>query len=278
MNENEYLNQITVHIASAIAQQNPIIKIENENVFSVISNFLSTFAPEIGSDMMDASVDRYVAKILKNAKALDPSFLNADPYIQRVRFNTIQSGRFLLTSGAYEKGEILQYAFPRIEQGVYIPCLGYFTKKTNFPTIYEGKIPWMSVIPSEINTMIQPLEEADGTVLVLGLGLGYYPYMAARKKNVRHLTIIEKSDEVIQLFLDSIYPQFESAVQNKITVIHADAHAYMKQVKEEDYDMVFADLWQGAADGHAWYEELHPYETILRRTKFQYWIEEYIHD
>ena len=276
MNETEYLNQITASIAHAVALDHPMMKIDGENVFSVISAFLSDTVPAIGDDLIDQSVDRYVAEVLENARALDPSFLNQDPYIRQIRFNTIKSGRYLLANSSYEKGESLQYDFPDLENGVYIPRLGYFTKKTNFPTIYEGRTPWMSVIPSEINTMKKPLAEAQGRMLVLGLGLGYYTYMAARKKNVTEVNVIEVSEDVTALFEDNILPQFEPETAAKVKIIRDDAEAYMKKVHAGDYDGIFADLWQGARDGHAWYQKLHPYEEKLPQTKFNYWIEEYI--
>ena len=278
MNETDYLNQISGQIGKVIAEQDPVMKIDDRNVFTVMTEFLSDFIPEIGRDLIDGNVDQYIAHLLENARVLDPSLLNDDPYIRKIRFNTIKSGRYLLTNDSYEKGEILQYDFPKIDHGVYLPRLGYFSKKTNFPTIYENGIPWMSVIPSEINTMKGPISHAHGRMLVLGLGLGYYQYCTALKKEVSQITVIEKSKDVIQLFEDSILPQFESSAAKKIKLIEADAAEYMKTVRDGDYDGVFADVWQGAADGHQWYERLHPYELQWKHTSFDYWIEEYIHD
>ena len=278
MNEKEYLNHLSAEIGKAIAEKNPVMKIEDRDVFSVISDFLSEAIPEIGQDMIDAAVDTYIAKILQNVRQLDPELLEKDPYVQRVHFNTVKSGRYLLTNSFYEKGEILQYDFPLQEDGIYLPRLGYFTRKTNFPSIYEGNIPWMSVIPSEINTMKTPIDHAHGKMLVLGLGLGYYAYMIGRKKDVQDITVIEQSAAVIQLFKDSILPQFEPAAAAKIHIIQADALQYMKNVQEGQYDGIFADLWQGAVDGAADYHQLHPYEQILKSTKFDYWIERYLHE
>jgi spermidine synthase len=115
-------------------------------------------------------------------------------------------------------------------------------------------------------------------MLVLGLGLGYYAYRIGRKKEVTQITIVEKSEEVIRLFEDSILPQFEKEIQAKIHIQAEDAHAFMRNVKDGEYDGVFADLWKGAVDGHAWYEELHAYEKEMKHTRFDYWIERYIHD
>ena len=36
----------------------------------------------------------------------------------------------------------------------------------------EGVIPWMSVCPSEINSMARHIDKAHGRALALGLGLG----------------------------------------------------------------------------------------------------------
>lgn len=278
MNEKEHLNQLSAAIGQAIAKNNPILPSEGRDLYEVIADFLSEAVPEIGSDLNDTSVDWYIERILQNARILDPSMLNEDPYIKHVRFNTVKSGKYLLTNNSYEKGEILQYDFPFMDHGVYIPRIGYFPKKTNFPTIIEKNIPWMSVIPSEISTMEQPIHHAQGNMLVLGLGLGYYAYKIGRKKEVTQITIVEYSDDVIHLFQDSILPQFEASIQKKITIVKEDAAVFMKNVKDNEYDGIFADLWQGAGDGHAWYERLHVYETILSHTRFDYWIERYLHE
>ena len=43
----------------------------------------------------------------------------------------------------------------------------------------------MSLKPNEIETMEQPIENANGNILVYGLGLGYFAFMASQKNSVK---------------------------------------------------------------------------------------------
>ena len=127
----------------------------------------------------------------------------------------------------------------------------------------------MSLIPHEINTMKNHIKDAFGNVLVLGLGLGYYVFHIARKKDVDKITIIEKDKRVIKIFKENLLPYFEN--KDKITIIEDDAIKYLSTPK--DYDYCFCDIYHNVEDGLPLYilikqnEKYHPY------TKFSYWIE-----
>nr|MCR5793437.1 hypothetical protein [Lachnospiraceae bacterium] len=110
-----------------------------------------------------------------------------------------------------------------------------------------------------------------GKVLTLGLGMGYYAYMVAEKDEVEHVTIIEREQEVIDLFESYILPQFSHP--EKITVIKADAFEYLKFLDDGEFDYCFADIWIGSL-------EIEPYLTVkklckrFKKMKVEYWIEE----
>ena len=91
----------------------------------------------------------------------------------------------------------------------------------------------MSLIPHEINTMKHHIIDAFGNVLVLGLGLGYYVFHIARKKDVDKITIIEKDKRVIKIFKENLLPYFEN--KDKITIIEDDAIKYLSTPKDYDY-------------------------------------------
>lgn len=109
-------------------------------------------------------------------------------------------------------------------------------------------------------------------VLTLGLGLGYFAYMASQKVEVTAVTVVEQSKAVIGLFHKHILPQFPH--KEKIRVVHADAYAYLdERLKAERYDIVFADLWHDVSDGLEQYRRIKRYELDAPDTRFQYWIE-----
>lgn len=124
--------------------------------------------------------------------------------------------------------------------------------------------------------MKNPIAQAHGNVLVLGLGLGYYLYMIAGKNEVKKITVVESSPEVIHLFQHNIFPQFDSSFRDKTEIVQCDAYAYMNTVNSDQYDYLFADIWEGQEDGHEAYLRLKPFEQKLSRTQFAYWIEDYI--
>jgi spermidine synthase len=119
--------------------------------------------------------------------------------------------------------------------------------------------------------MREPIAAAHGKVLVLGLGLGYYPFMISMKDEVESIVIVELQQSIADIFNAHILPHFKH--KDKIKVVTADAIAYMEDVKDGDFDFCFADIWEGAVDGAEAYQKLRPYEKKLPHTKFTYWIE-----
>ena len=106
----------------------------------------------------------------------------------------------------------------------------------------------MSLNPNEIETMKPYIKKGEGHVLVLGLGMGYVPFMLAVKDDVKSITIIEKDPEIIALFKSLIYPSFPR--KEKIRIIEDDAIKYLQKTeKKPSFDYIFADLWHNPEDG-----------------------------
>ena len=129
----------------------------------------------------------------------------------------------------------------------------------------------MSVTPNEINTMKEPIDNAFGKVLTFGLGLGYYSYMVSLKNNVESVTIVEKDQNVINLFNKYILPLFKTKA--KINIINMDAYDFLEKVMNDgDYDFVFVDIYHDAKDGLEVYKKISTYEKKFKNTTFSYWI------
>lgn len=129
----------------------------------------------------------------------------------------------------------------------------------------------MSVTPNEIITMKEPINIAKGKVLTLGCGLGYYAYMVSIKEDVESVTIIENSDEVIELFEINILSQFKN--KEKINIIKADAIEYMKLLDDGEFDYCFADIWISNTYNQL-YIELKKLHHKFKLMKMDYWIED----
>ena len=205
---------------------------------------------------------------------MDATSFLSDPYLSHVRINEKKLGNVLLTRASYEKGEFFQYDMPDLASEVVVPKIGFFTKKISFPAVYEGSVPWVSVCPSEVFSMAKDVPAAQGRVLVLGLGLGYYPFMISRKAEVESITIVEKSPEIIRLFREELLPQFPH--KEKIRVVEADAFEFLEDTLPGRFDFCYADIWEGWVDGAACYEKILPHEKRLYDCEFRYWIRDEI--
>ncbi|MCQ2802709.1 MAG: methyltransferase, partial [Bacilli bacterium] len=146
--------------------------------------------------------------------------------------------------------------------------LAYFSDKFEFICIDKNNVTWMSIIPNEIETMKKPINNAKGNILILGLGLGYFAYMASQKEEVKQITIIENDADIIKLFNENLLPQFKN--KHKIKIICDDAFSYLK--KNNNYDYVFADLWHNAEDGISTYLTLKQMEN--KKCYYDYWLED----
>ncbi len=179
----------------------------------------------------------------------------------------------------YERGEIIELNPDKVE-GMYVPHYGYLQDAIEVPCITEDKPEesvWMSLSPGEIITMEDDISDAHGRVLTLGLGLGYYAYMAARKTNVSEVTVVERDHDTITLFDSFIRNQFGKDeaghdISDKIRIVQADAFDYLRTIGDGDYDYMFADLWEGPYDGKPMYKEIKKITEGYKKTECRYWI------
>jgi spermidine synthase len=99
--------------------------------------------------------------------------------------------------------------------------------------------------------------------------------MTARKEDVISVTVVEKSEKVIELFKKYILPRFEC--RDKIRIVCADAFEYAQNsMPAEEYDYAFVDTWRDASDGLPMYERMKKLERLSPKTEFSYWIQSYI--
>ncbi|MBR2615339.1 MAG: hypothetical protein IKC69_01525 [Clostridia bacterium] len=227
-----------------------------------------------GMDLWDRADEAYLQKLFSEAKRLDPKEFFADPYLATVPIRERRIGKILLTEAHYERGEYFQYDMPRLDEELVVPRIGFFPKKVRFPAVYEGNVPWVSVCPSEVYSMTPDVADAHGRVLVLGLGLGYYPFHVSLIDKVREITVVEKSPEILKIFREELLPHFPK--KEKIRLVEADAFRFMEEVENGRYDFCYADIWEGWVDGAACYEKLLPHEKRLFDCEFRYWIRDEI--
>ena len=205
---------------------------------------------------------------------LDIEKYKNNPYYKNIKIPNMKEKRWELKEDKYKPYEAFVYNdLEKMEDNRLIPQIGFFDTEFTFPVVLENNREWMLITPNEIETMEEAVNEDKGRVLTYGLGLGYYAYMASQKQQVSSLTIVERDENVINLFEKYILPQFEN--KDKITIINEDAFKYAKnQMNKDNYDFVFVDIWHDPSDGVDMYLKMKKLES--ENIKYMYWIEKTI--
>ncbi len=206
----------------------------------------------------------------------DKSVFEADPYYKNVKIPEISKGNWKFTNMALKPCEAFvcnDFLVP--SDGRLIPQIGFFTEEFKYPAVLENGREWMTLMPNETVTTTPAVKKSRGNVLTFGLGLGYFAYMASEKEEVKSVTVVELSPDVISLFEEFILPQFPN--RNKIKIICADAFDFTKnRMKDGDFDFIFADFWRDVGDGRDLYLRMKEYEPNFPKTEFAYWLEDSI--
>jgi hypothetical protein len=96
----------------------------------------------------------------------------------------------------------------------------------------------MSDTPSEQRDHYQPIQYANGHILINGLGIGMVLLNCMSKPEVNKATVIELSQDVIDL----VGPHYQKMFGDNLEIIKANALEY-KPEKEIKYGMVWHDIW-----------------------------------
>lgn len=196
-----------------------------------------------------------------------------NPYLKALNNITFKEAGWTLTRVKCKAYTLCPYD----EEYLYGPnyevkmALGMFKSDYIYPSICLYDNEWMSLNQHEIRTMEIPIQLARGKVLTLGLGLGYYAYMVSLKEEVKEVHIVEMDLELIKLFNKYLLPLFPHP--EKIHIHKADAFYFIKDIKDQDYDFIFSDLWHNVADGYPSYLLLKKKFYDFKYTKCTYWIE-----
>ena len=112
----------------------------------------------------------------------------------------------------------------------------------------------MSDTPDEIFDHMDAIDTAKGHCLIAGLGLSIVARAVAEKQEVDKVTVIEISDDVIDLVGDYAVAGYE----DKMEIVHADIFDW-EPPKGLRYGMVWFDIWEHISEDNL--EEM----AILKR-------------
>ena len=115
--------------------------------------------------------------------------------------------------------------------------------------IQKGKGVMMSDTPMERNTNRHFIENANGDVIVFGLGLGMIIIPLLSDENIKSITVVELYQDLIDTVVPFLKP-FDT--QNKLKVVQGDCFDYTPE-KGAKYDTIYFDIWRDICDDN--YEE-----------------------
>ena len=203
-----------------------------------------------GQSINDDEIEDYerISKLygFNKLTKLNANIYERTPYYKLLKKVNLKQKDVTLVHPAYYPYEAFLMDETHVDsKGREIMPLGYFDRSFSFPALTKGKRTWMSLIPHEILTMSPSIKKAHGKVATLGLGLGYFAFAVAEKKEVTSVDVIEFDPNVIALFKEKLLPLFPN--KKKINIIKGDAIAYLKKDRSH-YDYIFADLWHREDD------------------------------
>ncbi len=205
-------------------------------------------------------------------RILDEKEFLSNPYLKIVKFKDSKFRGCSLLHNYYAPFELFPYQGTETLDGYReLSPIGCFRTKVPYVILTDGTDNiWMSITPYEVNTMKRSIEEAAGNVLTFGLGLGYFAFMAAQKKEVKSVTIVERDSSIIALFKEKILPSFPE--KDKITIVKDDA--FRRFPESGKYDYIFVDIYRAAEDALPFYLKFRKMEEGLHLSHpVSYWIE-----
>jgi hypothetical protein len=251
-----------------------LVKKMNDQHLSEIEAYESLLLSKFLKDPVIKQHPNLLALSLKShLRLLDPASLISNPFYQRVKPRPFTQGKWQLGYETYLPfqgvltGDVITNP---IHHYLETTPLGYFLGPFYYLVIKQQAVTWMSVTPFEINTMAPVIDNMRGNVITLGLGLGYFASMVALKPEVSEVLVIEKNQQVIEIFLKHIYPNLEN--KEKIKIHHEDAFDYLRN-NTRSFDHLFVDIHHTADDGLPMYIRMKKLEKITRSGQWHYWLE-----
>lgn len=200
------------------------------------------------------------------------AFLNT-PFHQQITLDTIKSKQFQYTTETMIAHELFNLSSiqpdPKRELKDYMKLRALDAPYDAAILLQDGNV-WMLDVPSEAATIDPCAAKASGNVLTFGLGIGYFIYMAMLNPKVTSITVVEQSQEVIEMFQTYLYPQFPQHI--KVNFICGDAFDYFNEATIASYDYVFVDIWRSNDDGFALIQALLE-QYLPPFEKVDFWIE-----
>ncbi len=265
------------HCPEAITKE--MIDILTEDGRITASDAIAALISEMfGLDTDSKAEDRLIVReyIMPSIRILDTRRYTENPYYKNIKLPDVKDGSWEFRNEKYKayRAVVCDDIIIRDDFREVAP-LGFFTEDFEFPAVLEDGNEWMTLTPVDLDTCEDAISAATGKVVTFGLGLGYYAYMVSEKSTVESITVVERSEKVIELFNKYILPGFSHP--EKVKIVCEDAFVYAEKIMpDESFDFAFVDTWRDASDGAPMYQKMKELEHLSPGTRFEYWIEKFL--
>lgn len=236
--------------------------------------FSAALSVALGLESEDPQDRIIIRKYMSEAfKQLSVDDYSKNSYYRNVIFSGAELNGWQLTRKTLLPWEGFVYNDPIVKDDfTEIPRIGFFTESFEYPAVLEKGREWMTLMPNETATLENAINNCFGNTVTYGLGLGYFPYMASAKENVKTVTVVERDKNVIELFKKNLLPCFP--YKEKIRVVCQDAFSHLETVDSGNCDYILADIWHDAGDGLPLYLRFRDAAKHKTGIKWDYWLED----
>lgn len=160
--------------------------------------------------------------------------------------------------------EVAMYNLRAIRDGLYRRVIppGQYTRLT-----HDGHV-IMSDTPAEAHEHVRAYQGATGHVLIAGLGIGLMLRAILTKADVKTVTVVEQSAEVIHMVGRHI-------ADPRVKIVNADIYRW--RPGKRTFDFAWYDIWPVALDEETVYEAMDLLKRFRKSVRVQdFWSREYI--
>lgn len=130
--------------------------------------------------------------------------------------------------------------------------------------LHQGQVMWMSDSPQEVEQHVRQLANARGHVLVGGLGIGLAVSILATNPEVKSITVVEKSADIIAMVREpAIARLYDVGSKARFGVVCDDLFSYLRYCGLK-YDFAFLDIWAPTSQ-HEFMKTVLPLRKLARR-------------
>lgn len=139
--------------------------------------------------------------------------------------------------------------FSNEEDDCYKRGAAMFTGPVHIPMLMRNSTIWMSLTPMEIYTLREAIQEAEGHVLIAGLGMGWLTRRILESPQVTRVTQIEMEPTIARFFGEPLQELFP----DRLEIVVGDVWDYLKAPDTPTFDSYIFDIWPmlgSAEDDH----------------------------